>query len=175
MACPGLATHRWQGCMHCGCRVAPQRLENFSTQQKCTPQCTTCPAWWPHLSVQAPPYLLHTAEAAFDHALACCMPRAGQSHTGRALCTVAAERHLCIWKTLALRKTANPYTTSAQLGRSSQCRLHHTCFTLQRPHLTWQHLMVSPGLATHTPTGLCTLWLPSGASSTEKLQKAAKP
>ena len=35
--------------------------------------------------------------------------------------------------------------------------------------------MTCPGLASHTLAGFCALWLPSGTSSTEKLQKAAKP
>ena len=38
--------------------------------------------------------LLHTAEAAFDLAVPHGMPRAGHSHTGRALCT----RDYCISK-----------------------------------------------------------------------------
>ena len=40
---------------------------------------------------QATPHLLHTAEATFNLAVAHCMPRAGQIHTGRALCAVFAK------------------------------------------------------------------------------------
>ena len=36
------------------------------------------------------------------------MPRAGHSHTGRAMCTVVAELRLHIWKTPAFSKTAHP-------------------------------------------------------------------
>jgi len=36
------------------------------------------------------------------------MPRAGQSHSGRALCTVVAEWRLHSWKTPAFSKTATP-------------------------------------------------------------------
>ena len=68
---------------------------------------TTCPAWLQH-PMQAPPHLLHTAEAAYDPAVAHGMPRAGHSHTGRALCGVVAKRYLYIWHTPAFSKTAAP-------------------------------------------------------------------
>ena len=41
--------------------------------------------------MQAPPHLLHTAEAALDLAVPHGMPRAGHPRTGRALCAVVAE------------------------------------------------------------------------------------
>ena len=44
------------------------------------------------------PTLRHTAEATFDLALPHGMPRAGHSHTGRALCAVVAECCLLLWK-----------------------------------------------------------------------------
>ena len=75
------------------------------------------------------------------------------------------------------RKQQNrtPRKPPAQPCHSTQCRLHHTCCAVQRLHLTLQHPMLFPGLATHTLAGLCALWLPSSASSTKKSQKAAKP
>jgi len=69
----------------------------------------------------------------------------------------------------------NAHKQPAQPGNSTQCRPHHTCFILQKLHLTFQCTMASPGPATHTLARLCTLWLLSCAYSTEKLQKAAKP
>ena len=57
-------------------------------------QTTTCPAL-PQPPVQAPPDdLLTTAQGPFDLAVAQGMPRAGHSHTGRALCAVVAEHSL---------------------------------------------------------------------------------
>jgi len=55
---------------------------------------TTCTAV-PQPPVQAPVDLLTAAqECAFDLAVAQGMPRAGHSHTGRALCAVVAEQSL---------------------------------------------------------------------------------
>ena len=87
------------------------------------PPQTTCPDLLQH-PVQASPHLLHTVEAAFDLAVANGMPRAGHSHTGRALCTVVAECCLLHWKSpQTLKPCAKPC-------RSPQFRLHHTCCTL---------------------------------------------
>ena len=52
-----------------------------------------CPAL-PQAPVQGEPNLLQNAEAAFGLAVPHGMPRAGHSHTGRALCAVVAERRL---------------------------------------------------------------------------------
>ena len=59
---------------------------------------TTSPAL-PQHPVQVPPHLLHIAEDSFDFAVPYCMPRDGQSHTGRALCTMVAKRRLLSQKT----------------------------------------------------------------------------
>ena len=68
-----------------------------------------------------------------------------------------------------------PPKPPAQPGQSTQCKLHHTCCTLQRLNLTLQWPMACPGLATHTLPGLCPLWLLSGISASGKLQQSAKP
>ena len=71
---------------------------------------------------------------------------------------------------MELERTAKKFA-----AKSTQYKLHRTCCTLQSLHLTLQWPMACPGLAAHTLAGLCVLWLPSGASFTEKLEKAAKP
>jgi len=149
--------------------VAEQHLHICGKLQylaKPQPPQTTYPAR-PQHPVQALPHLLHTVEPAFDLAVAQGMPGAGHSHTGRALCAVVvAKRSLHILKTPAFSNYFNTHKPPAQPGRSTQCRLyHHTCFKLQRLHLTLQWPMTCPGLATHTLTGLCALWLPSSAST----------
>jgi len=48
----------------------------------------------PQYLVQAPPHLLHTEPAESELAMAYVIPRAGHSHTGRALCAVVAEQSL---------------------------------------------------------------------------------
>ena len=65
-----------------------ERLQNV-TKPEATQ--TTCTAALRQPPVQAPPDLLTTAQGAFDLAVAKDMPRAGHSHTGRALCAVVAE------------------------------------------------------------------------------------
>ena len=162
--------------MRFGCRAAPQHLENSSIQQNRTPPNTICPARSQH-PVQDPPHLLHTAIIAFDIAVAHGMPGIGySSRAGRTLCAVVAERCLHIWKTPAFSKSTSPAPiASAQPGRSTQCRLHQTCCTQQRLHLTLQWPMTCPRLATHTLAGLCALWLSSSASTSGKLQRPAKP
>ena len=63
---------------------------------------------WPQPPVQAPPHLLHTTETAYDLAVPHGIPRAGHSHTGRALCAVVAESCLLLWKSTEIGKTAIP-------------------------------------------------------------------
>ena len=62
----------------------------------------------PQPPVQAPPDLFTTAEAAFDLAVAQGMPRAGHSHTGRALCAVVAEWNLHLQRSPESSKTTSP-------------------------------------------------------------------
>ena len=104
------------------------------------------------------------------------MPRAGKSHTGRALCAVATECCLLLlWKSPQPGINRNHHKPPSQPCRSPQCRLHHSCYILQRLYLTLQCPMACPGLATHTLAGLCALRLLSTASSSENLHKPAKP
>ena len=70
------------------------KLQNLAKPQP--PQTTCCQAL-PLNPVQAPPHLLSTADAAFDLAVLHDMPRAGHSHTGRALCAVVDECCLLLW------------------------------------------------------------------------------
>ena len=72
------------------------------------------------------------------------------------------------------RQNRNPNKLPAQPGRSPQCRPVHNCCLPQRLHLILQYPMACPGLATHTLAGLCTLCLPSAASSSGNLHKPAK-
>ena len=76
-----------------------------------------------------------------------------------------------------LHKLTKPHINKphGQPCRSPQCMPHRTCCTLQRLHLTLQCPMAHPGLATHTLTGLCALWLQSAASSSGNLHTPAKP
>jgi len=71
-------------------------------------------------------------------------------------------------------KNRNPHKPTAQQPcGNTQCRPHHlTCSTLRSLHLTFQIPIECPGLATHSLAALCALWLPSSASSTEKLHQA---
>ena len=104
------------------------------------------------------------------------MLRADHPHTRRALCAVVAERCLLHYGIATHRQNRNPHKPPAQPCRSPQCRPHHICCTMQRMHLALQRPMVCPGLATHAlAAGLCALWLPSAASSSRTLHKAAKP
>ena len=68
------------------------------------------------------------------------------------------------------QQNCNPHKPPAQPDRSTQCRPHHTCCTLQMLHLTLQWPVACSGLATNTLTGLNALWFLSGAASAEKLQ-----
>ena len=96
------------------------------------PPQTTCQAL-AQPPVQAPPHLLVTAEAAFDFALPCGMPRAGHSHTGRAVSTVLAECCLRLWKSPQTdRIICPPHKPPAQPCHSPQIRLHHFFCLLQR-------------------------------------------
>ena len=168
MACPGLANHTLAGLS--GYQVLPPPLEITTHRAKPHHPQTTSPSLL-EPPEQAPPNLLLHAEAAFDLAVPHDMPRAGQSHTGRALCILVAERCLLIWKYLQTGgQNHNPHKPPAQCCRSPQCRLHNTCCKLQKLHLTLQWHMACPVLATHALAGLCTLWLLSGTCTSARLQ-----
>ena len=108
IARPGLASHILAGlCAQWIPSFAPTSVKLQHSSAKPHPPQTTCPAWLQH-PVQALPHLLGTPEAVFDLAVAHGMPRAGHSHTGRALCAVVAERRLYICKTPAFSKAAHP-------------------------------------------------------------------
>ena len=99
MACPGLATHKLAGLCELWLPSAASSSGNLHTPpSKPHPPQTTCPAL-PQPPGQAPPHLMHTAEAASDLAVPHGMLRAGHSHTGRALCNVGVEQCLHNWKT----------------------------------------------------------------------------
>jgi len=85
----------------------------------------------------------------------------------------AAPPHL---QNFTFEQNHSPLKPPVQPGRSTQCRLHHPCFTLQRLHLILQQPMACPGLTTHILAGPCALWLASGASTpAAKLKHSAKP
>ena len=175
MACPGLATHTVPGlCALCLLSAAPSS-GNLHKPAKPQPPQTTCPGL-PQPPVQAHPHLMHTAEAVFDLAVPHGAPRTCHQHTGRALCTVVAERRILQKKKSRKRQNRIPNKPPAQPCPSTQCRPHHSCCPQNRLlNLTLQCLIACQGLATHTLAWLCALWLLSGASLTEKLQKMAKP
>ena len=103
---PGLATHTLAGL----CALwLPSAWSSGQLHKPVKPQPAqaTCPAR-PQAPVQAPPRLQHIAEATFEPAVPHDMPRAGHSHTARALCAVVAEQRLHIYKTLASSKTTTP-------------------------------------------------------------------
>ena len=104
VAYPGLATHTLAGLCALWLLSAASSSGNLHKSAKLQPPQTTCLAL-PQPPVQDPLHLLRTAEAVFSLAVAYGMPRAGHSHTGRALCAVVAEQYLYKWKTLALSKT----------------------------------------------------------------------
>ena len=106
MSCPGLATHTLAGTCALWLLSAASSSGNLHEPAKQPPRIS-CTAPLPQPPVQAPPHLLHAAEAAFDLAVPHCMPRAGHSHTGRALCAVVAECCLLLWKSPQTGKTAN--------------------------------------------------------------------
>ena len=93
MVCPGLGTHTLAGLCALRLPSAASSSGNLHRPRKPHPPQTTCSAL-PQPPVQAPPHLLHTTEAHFDLVVANDMPRAGHSHTGRALCAVFAKQHL---------------------------------------------------------------------------------
>ena len=99
-------TH-WQGSVCCGCRVLPPPLEISTNHRQNRQHQTTCPVL-PQPPVQSPPYLLHTAEAAFDLAVPQGIPKAGHSHTLRALCAMVAKCFLLLWKSPQTRKPTTP-------------------------------------------------------------------
>ena len=164
MACPGLATHTLAGlCAQwlLSSTSSPENLHKSSTPQ---PPQITCPAK-PRYPVEAPSHLLYSADAAFDLEVHHGIPRAGHSHTGRALCAVVADCCLLLYEISTHRQNGNPKKPPAQPCRSPQCRLHHPCCTQHTLYFTLQCSMACPGLATHTLAGLYMLWLLSAASS----------
>ena len=140
------------------------------------PPQTTCPAL-PQPPVQAPPILLHTAEATFDLAVPCGMPRAGHSHIRRGLCAVITECCLLLWKSPQIGKTATP--TNHLPGPAAAPGAGSTTHSPNMTGCIWLPLqcpIICPGLAFYTLAGLfCELWLPSAASSSGNLYTPAKP
>ncbi len=107
IACPGLAPHTRAGLGALWLPGEAGSCENIHEPAKLSPPQTTCQALL-QPPVQAPPHLLHTAEAASDLAVPDGMPRAGHSHTGRALYAVVAECCLHPWNLPQTGKTAPP-------------------------------------------------------------------
>ena len=96
---------------------------------------------------------LHVSELAMAHD----MPRAGHSHTGRALCAVVAEQCLRIWKTPAFSKTARPtkkYTRPARPPHPVQAPPHLLHTSEAAFELAGAHGMTSAGHS-HTGGALC--------------------
>jgi len=164
MACPGLVTHALAGFCVLWLPSAPSSSSgNLHIPANPQPKPTTCAAL-PQLPVKAPPNLLSTAEDALGHKVSHGMPRAGYSHTGRALCAVLAGCCVLLWKP--------PQTTCPHPPVQAPIHLLGTAeaaSTLQCP-------MARPGLATHTLAGVCALCLPSAASSSSgNFHRPAKP
>ena len=156
------------------CRWGGAARQPLPTTEPC--QCVSGQPWACHGPLQGQVQPLQCEAGVVELAVLHGMPRAGHSHTGRALCAVVAGCCLLLWKCPQTGKTAaTPNQPPAQPCRSPQCRPHHTCCTQHRLHLTFQCPMACPGLATHTLAGLCALLLPSGAAAAAKLQKWAKP
>ena len=157
MACPVLATHtlaRLYALWLPSGASTPATLQHSAKPH--SPQ-TTCTAR-PQHPVLALQHLKQTAEAAFDLAVVHSMPRAGHSHTSRALSTVVAEWRLHIWNTPAFSKTAaSTNHLPSPATAPSAGSIKHTCCTLKRLHLILQWPMVCPGLATHPLVALCAL------------------
>ena len=132
-------TH-WQGSVRFGCRELPPLLEISTNRQK-KPQPPTTNYYLPSPAIaptQASSLRLHTAELAFDLAVPLGMPRAGHSHTGRALCAVVAKkRYLHNLKTPALRKTAPPiHHLPSPAAAPSAGSTTPAAKYKQKPHLT---------------------------------------
>ena len=107
MACPGLAIHTLAGL--CALLLPSSISTSVKDPHSAKPHPHILPAQAGRSTpVQAPPDLLHTAETAFDLAVAYGMSRAIHSHTSRALCAVVAEQRLNDWKTPAFSTTAPP-------------------------------------------------------------------
>ena len=111
MACPGMATHTLAGLCALSLLIAASSSGNLHKPVKPQPPHTTCTAL-PQPPAQAPPRLLHPAEAALDLAVPHDMPRAGHSHIGRALCAAVAEYCLLLWTSPQTSKTATPPQTT---------------------------------------------------------------
>ena len=107
IACPGLVTHTLAGL--CTLWLSSSASSSGKLQRPAKPHRphSICPVR-PQHPMQTSPNLLHTAETVFDLAVAHGMPRAGHSHTGRALCTMVAECCLLLWKSAQCGKTAAP-------------------------------------------------------------------
>ena len=165
MACPGLGTYTLAGLCALWLERGSSTASKLQHSAKPQPHQTSCPAR-PQHPVQAPVHLLHTAEPAFDlavaHASAQGWPLTHWQGSVRCGCR-AAPTHL--ENSSSIQQNRTPHKPPAQPGRSTQCRPHSACCTLQRLHLTLQCPMACPGLANDTPAGLCVPWLPSGAST----------
>ena len=105
MACPGPATHTlaWLHALW----LPSAASSSVYLPKLGKPQTIICPVL-PLAPVQAPPHLLHASGAAFDLAVPHGMPRAGHSHTGGALCAVAAECCFLLWKSPQTGKPTTP-------------------------------------------------------------------
>ena len=107
MSCPGLVTHTMAGLCALWLSSAASSSGNPHTPAKPQPLQPICPAL-PQHPVQAPPHQLHITEDVFDLSVPHGIPRAGNSHTGRALCAVGADCCLLFWKSPQTSKTATP-------------------------------------------------------------------
>ena len=108
-SCPGMATLTLAGlCVLWLPSTASSSGNHHKPAKPQPPQTTTCLAL-PQPPAQGPPHLVHNAESVFDLAVPHGMPRAGHSHTGRALCAVVAECCLLLWNSPPQTgKTATP-------------------------------------------------------------------
>ena len=108
IAYPGLISHTLAGlCALWLPSAASSYSGNLHKPANTHPPQNTCPVL-PQPPVWAPSQLLHTAEAAFDLTVPYGTPRAGHSHTGRALCAVVAEHCLLLLKSPQTGETATP-------------------------------------------------------------------
>ena len=174
MACPGLATHALAGLCALWLPSAASFSGNLHKPAKPQPTQITCTAL-PHPPVQAPPRLLHTAEAAFYLVVPHCTTRAGYIHwQGSVHCACQAMypqlKNIRKWQNRNPHKKQLPSTSAAPTAGSTSPAAH-----FWELHLTVQCPMACPGLATHALAELCALWLLSQASYAENLQKAVKP
>ena len=130
MAYPGLATLTLAGLGVLWLPSAACSSGNLHSPAKPQAPQTSCPAL-PQPLMQAPPYLLHTAEAAFYHAVPHGLLRSEHPLTGRALCAVVAE--CCL-----LFSTKSPLT-----GKTATPTNHHLLGPAAAPVPDASHLLHS--------------------------------